>query len=99
MSTHVRSSIYCITKHGPNTHKETLTGKHREQLQWGMSLSRPLDTSERVQVQSSQKRHFCIFFLYFSARICLDWLQSLKQFFINVSYHILVASLTMMPLN
>ena len=28
----------------------------------------------------------------------LDWLQSLKQFFINVSYHILVASLTMMAL-
>ena len=26
----------------------------------------------------------------------LDWLQSLKQFFINVSYHILVASLTLM---
>ena len=24
----------------------------------------------------------------------LHWLQSLKQFFINVSYHILVASLT-----
>ena len=28
----------------------------------------------------------------------LDWLQSLKQFFINVSYHILVASLTLMDL-
>ena len=28
--------------------------------------------------------------------VCLDWLQSLKQFFINVSYHILVASLTLM---
>ena len=27
-----------------------------------------------------------------------DWLQSLKQFFINVSYHILVASLTLMAL-
>ena len=26
----------------------------------------------------------------------LDWLQSLKQFLINVSYHILVASLTLM---
>ena len=26
----------------------------------------------------------------------VDWLQSLKQFFINVSYHILVASLTLM---
>ena len=28
----------------------------------------------------------------------LDWLQSLKQFFINVSYYILVASLTLMAL-
>ena len=28
----------------------------------------------------------------------LDWLQSLKQFFINVSNHILVASLTLMAL-
>ena len=26
----------------------------------------------------------------------VDWLQSFKQFFINVSYHILVASLTLM---
>ena len=30
--------------------------------------------------------------------ITLDWFQSLKQFFINVSYHILVASLTLMAL-
>ena len=28
----------------------------------------------------------------------IDWLKSLKQFFINVSYHILVASLTLMAL-
>ena len=28
----------------------------------------------------------------------LDWLQSLKQFFINVSYHVLVARLTLMAL-
>ena len=28
----------------------------------------------------------------------VDWLQSLKQFFINVSYDILVASLTLMAL-
>ena len=28
----------------------------------------------------------------------IDWLQSLKQFFINVSCHILVASLTLMAL-
>ena len=28
----------------------------------------------------------------------VDWLQSLKQFFISVSYYILVASLTLMSL-
>ena len=28
----------------------------------------------------------------------IDWLRSLKQFFINVSYHILAASLTLMAL-
>ena len=28
----------------------------------------------------------------------VDWLQSAKQFFINVSYHILVACLTLMAL-
>ena len=28
----------------------------------------------------------------------VDWLQSLKRFFINVSYHILIASLTLMAL-
>ena len=32
------------------------------------------------------------------SRLEVDWLQSLKQFFINVSYHILVASLTLMAL-
>ena len=31
-------------------------------------------------------------------KVEVDWLQSLKQFFINVSYHILVASLTLMAL-
>ena len=30
--------------------------------------------------------------------IDVDWFQSLKQFFIKVSYHILVASLTLMAL-
>ena len=30
--------------------------------------------------------------------IHIDWLQSLKQFFINVSYRILVAGLTLMAL-
>ena len=32
------------------------------------------------------------------ARGLLDWPQSLKQFFINVSYYILEASLTLMSL-
>ena len=37
------------------------------------------------------------FTVYYSKRMfgTLDWLQSLKYFFINVSYHILVASLTL----
>ena len=33
-----------------------------------------------------------------TTRLALDWLQSFKQFFINVSYHIFVASLTLMAL-
>ena len=33
-----------------------------------------------------------------SIQCWVDWLQSLKQFFINVSYNILVASLTLMAL-
>ena len=36
--------------------------------------------------------------LFYRVVQLLDWLQSLKQFFIKVSYHILVASLTMMAL-
>ena len=36
--------------------------------------------------------------IFLIAHSFLDWLQSLKQFFINVSYHILVASLTLMAL-
>ena len=36
--------------------------------------------------------------LYGLIRACIDWLQSLKQFFINVSYHILVACLSLMAL-
>ena len=34
----------------------------------------------------------------FTAQEEVDWLQSLKQFFINVSYHIFVASITLMAL-
>ena len=33
-----------------------------------------------------------------SEQLKVDWLQSLKQMFINESYHILVASLTLMAL-
>ena len=35
---------------------------------------------------------------YFVIQYPVDWLPSLKQFFINVPYHILVASLTLMAL-
>ena len=35
------------------------------------------------------RKHACLY---------VDWLQSLKQFFINVSYHILLVSLTLMAL-
>ena len=52
----------------------------------------------------TQRKQPCFFFwlqnrykLPASAAM-LDWLQSLKQFFIDVSYHILVASLTVMAL-
>ena len=34
----------------------------------------------------------------FEVEAYLVWLQAFKQFFINVSYHILVASLTLMAL-
>ena len=34
----------------------------------------------------------------FLGKCYVDWLQSLKQFFTNVSYHILLASLTLMAL-
>ena len=34
-----------------------------------------------------------------SARCLLDWLQTLKHFFINVPYHIPVACLTLMALD
>ena len=34
--------------------------------------------------------------LYRESMACVDWLQSLKQFFINVLYHVLVDSVTLM---
>ena len=39
-----------------------------------------------------------VVFNLISSLCALDWLQSLKQFFINVSHHILVASLALMAL-
>ena len=36
--------------------------------------------------------------VHFILTSLLDWLKSLKQFFINVSYHMLVASLALMAL-
>ena len=41
---------------------------------------------------------WCIYMHNNVVQIIVDWLQSLKQFFINVSCHILVASLTLMAL-
>ena len=45
---------------------------------------------------------FCVGFVHDTVlRVdssCVDWLQSLKQFFINVSYHVLAASLTLTAL-
>ena len=52
-------------------------------------MTKVTDSKERVMVQAL----FMMILLIF-----LDWLQSLKQFFINVPYHILVASLTLMAL-
>ena len=50
-------------------------------------------------IDFASKRTKCNVIKEFVFAICsLDWLQSLKQFFINVSYHILVASLTLMAL-
>ena len=46
----------------------------------------------RLQCMIYGKLEFCF------TGLLLDWLQFLKQFFINVSYHILVASLTLMAL-
>ena len=52
--------------------------------------------------------HLILSFNFLMAKVCaiadlflidLDWLQSLKQMLINVSYHILVASLSLMALS
>ena len=45
-----------------------------------------------------QKSSMPKLYLTSDVHLKLDWLQSLKQFFINVSYHILVASLTLMAM-
>ena len=53
-----------------------------------------MDTCSRSSAFCCQKLTHAISFIMFN----LDRPQSLKQFFINVSYHILVASLTLMGL-
>ena len=50
-----------------------------------------------TRLQWGANKHVLLF-AYFYVVYILDWLQSLKQCFINVSYHILVASLTLMAL-
>ena len=48
---------------------------------------------------NSHKILITAYLVYFMTDgLSLDWLESLKQFFINVSYHILVASLSLMAL-
>ena len=49
-----------------------------------------LNASDRL-LQCMSKPHYLF-------QALVDWLQSLKQFFISKSYHILVASLTLMTL-
>ena len=49
-------------------------------------------TTKETRVNMTKKCH------YLNQYPQIDWLQSLKHFFINVSYHILVASLTLMAL-
>ena len=41
---------------------------------------------------------FLLEYFHFNVECNVDWRQSLKQIFINVSYYILVASLTLMAL-
>ena len=40
--------------------------------------------------------HYVVSFSKTPSSLLIDWLQPLKQFFINVSYHILVANITLM---
>ena len=54
-------------------------------------VSNSLDTNQARQFAESYLGPNCL-------QLNVDWLQSLKQFFINVSYHILVSSLTLMAL-
>ena len=51
-----------------------------------------------VAASKDRLMFLCFLLVSFSTGFQLDWLQSLKQFFINVSYHIFVASLTLMAL-
>ena len=74
------------------------------------SMKKVLFRSFSVAIQSMTivliSASTCIYMLFSSCDRCkqtpasssLDWLQSLEQFFFNVSYHILVAILTLMAL-
>ena len=60
-------------------------------------------------MQNIKPVQFCTGFMFFFSFLAIvtaklkylhvDWLQSLKQLVMNVSYHILVASLTLMALS
>ena len=54
--------------------------------------------SVRVSTQSDQRLDFPPEGTLDGWRLPKDWLQSLKQFFINVSYYMPLASLTLMAL-
>ena len=53
----------------------------------------------KTPLVNSHKIVISAYLVYFMTDgFSLDWLESLKQFFIIVSYHILVASLSLMAL-
>ena len=59
----------------------------------------PCVFSDNLLIHSGHRHIYDLSFILLENCECYtDWLLSLKQFFINVSYHILVASLTLMAL-
>ena len=63
-----------------------------------VKLYKYICTSALEIISISANYQILILFTVCLAGLFVDWLQSLKQFFINVSYHIPVASLTLMAL-